>query len=96
MLAFRANPIKVGQALGRLLNNVKHLLTKRLGEFFDSRANAFDHPRAEVFFNPLQRAGRYDMEGVCLELQAMGPVRDPPAVPFNVLARVIVARCRRR
>ena len=33
LLAFRANPIKVGQALGRLLNNVKHLLTKRLGRF---------------------------------------------------------------
>src|SRR5215831_8382075 len=52
LFAFGANPIELSQAFRGLLNHVKHLLTKRLDEFFgEVRANAFDHPRAEILFD---------------------------------------------
>jgi hypothetical protein len=45
LFAFRANPVKFGQAFGRLLNHIKDLLPKGVHEFFGKvRANAFDHP----------------------------------------------------
>src|SRR5215510_12278204 len=45
LFAFGANAIEVGQPFRRLFNDIKHLLTKRLDEFFgEVWANTFDHP----------------------------------------------------
>jgi len=55
------------------------------------RTNAFDHAGAEVLFNAFQGAGWDDLECLRLKLQAMGPVRDPPAVPSMYSPGVMVA-----
>ena len=88
LFAFGANPVKFGQAFGGLLNDVKDLLLKGLDQFFgEVWANAFDHPRAQIFFDAFQSTGWDDAEGLCLELEAVGPIIYPDALPFNVLAR---------
>ena len=45
LLAFGTNPVKLGQTLRGLLNNIKDLFLEGLDQFFRKvRANAFDHP----------------------------------------------------
>src|SRR5215468_8694201 len=86
LFAFGANPIELSQPFGRLFNNVKHLLAKRLDEFFGEMwANALDHPRSQILLNALQSTWWHDPECLRLELQAMGPIVDPDALPLNVL-----------
>src|SRR5439155_19048798 len=48
------------------------------------RADAFDHPGAEVLLDAFQRRGRHDTQLRRLELQAMRPVGDPPARAVDI------------
>src|SRR5262249_43940807 len=88
LFAFGTNAVKVSQPFGRLLNDVKHLLAKGLDQLFGKvRSDTFDHPRAEILLNAFEGTRWDDAEGLRLELQAMGPIVDPDALPLNVLAR---------
>src|SRR2546426_4722607 len=88
LLAFGANTVKVGQPFGRLLNDIEHLCPKGLDQFLGKvRANAFDHPRAQIFLDAFEGAGWDDTQGLCFELQTMRPIIHPDALPLNVLAR---------
>jgi len=88
LFTFRTNAVEVRQAFGRLLNDIKHLFAKGMDQFLGKvRANAFDHPRAEILFNAFQGARRDHAEGLRLELQTMGSISHPDALPLNVLAR---------
>ena len=87
LLAFGANAVKVGQPFGGLLNDVKDLSPEGLDQFFGKvRANAFDHPGAEILLDAFQGTGWDDAEGLRLKLQAMRPIVHPDALPLNVLA----------
>ena len=88
LLAFGANPIELSQPFGRLFNDVKHLLAKRLDEFFGKvRPDTFDHPRTQILFNAFEGTRRDDAEGLRLKLEPMRPIVHPHALALNVLAR---------
>jgi hypothetical protein len=92
LVAFGANPIELSQPFRRLLNDIKHLRAKGPDEFFgEVWANAFDHPRTEIFLNAFEGAGWDDAECLRLEPQAMGPIVYPDTLPLNIFARVIIA-----
>ena len=88
LFAFGANAVEFGQAFRGLLNDVKDLFLKGLDQFFGKvRADAFDHPGAEILFDAFEGTGWDDAERLRLELQAMRPIVHPDALPLNVLAR---------
>ena len=69
LFAFGTNAVKVCQAFRCLLNDVKHLLPKGLDQFFRKvRADAFDHPRAQIFFNAFEGTWWDDAECLGLKL----------------------------
>ena len=49
-------------------------------------AYPLDHPRAEVFFDTFQRAGRDDPKMLSLELEPVLPIIVPQTLTFDILA----------
>src|SRR5262249_53902182 len=87
LFPFRPNPGEFSETVRGLLNHLKDLLAKGLGQCAGKVGpDAFDHPGAEIFFNAFQRAGWDDAERLRLELEPMRPISDPPALPVNILA----------
>jgi hypothetical protein len=88
LLAFGTNPVEFRETIRRLLNDVKDCFLECLDEFFGKVwADAFDHAGAQILFDAFEGAGWDDAQVLCLELQAMGPIVDPPAGTFNVFPR---------
>src|SRR5574341_633513 len=83
--ALGANAIQLLQAIGRLLDDLEDGGAEGLHEFAgEVGPNAFHHPGAEIAFDALERGGRHDAQLRGLELEAMRPIRHPPALPFDV------------
>jgi hypothetical protein len=69
-----AKPIRLG------LDDVEDLLPEGLDHFLGvDRSDAADHPGAEIFLDPVNRARRRGLEKPRLELLAVGAIIDPCA-----------------
>jgi len=87
LLAFGTNAVEVGQALRRLLNDIKDLCPKGLDQLFRKvRPDTFDHAGAEILLDAFEGARRHNAERLRLKLQAMRPIVHPDALPLNILA----------
>jgi hypothetical protein len=51
------------------------------------RPDTFDHPGTQILLDAFEGTGWDNAEMLGLELQAMGPIVDPPASAFDVFTR---------
>ena len=85
--AHRADAGHLAQAIGLRLDDVEHLLAERLDHLLGvDRADAADHPGAEIFLDAVDRGRRRGAHEARLELLAVGAVVDPFARRGDPLA----------
>ena len=80
-------PLTSRSRLGLLRDDLEHGLAKGAHQLFGiDRADAADHPGAQIFLDPLDRGRRRRLEKRGSELDAVGAVVDPAAARLNKLA----------
>ena len=71
-------PVTSLQALRLGFDRVEHLLAERAYQLLGvDRADASDHPRPEIFFDPVERGRRRGLQEPGPELLAVGAIVDP-------------------
>jgi hypothetical protein len=74
----RANARHLAKATGLGLDDVEHPLPERFDHLLGvDRPDAPDHPGAEIFLDPVDRARRRGLEKPRLELLTVGAIVDP-------------------
>jgi hypothetical protein len=87
-LALGSDALQREQTVGFPLDDVKDLLTEGTDQLAgEVRANALDHPGAQVLLNAFERGGRDDPQVPALELKAVLAVVRPGAGAFDVFPR---------
>ena len=74
----RAGARHLPEAIGLGLDDVEHLLSEGPDHLLGiDRPDAADHPGAQIFLDPVDRAGRRGLEKPRLELLPVGAIVDP-------------------
>src|ERR1700732_4039060 len=82
--ALRTNAGNFPEPMRFCFDDVEHLVAEGPDEFTGiSRANAADHPGAEIFFDSLCRGGRHRFQKPGAELHAMGAIVGPFAARLD-------------
>ena len=89
-----ADADECAQSLGGSLDNIEDLLTERLDQLLgEVRADASDHAAAKVLLDPIEGAGRHDLQEGRPELHAVLSVVIPPAAGLDELSRLDGCGC---